>query len=464
MTRRRTAALLGTGLALVLAVSACSSGGGSSGSATRAPATPATGAVACIENEQGTGCLPVRPESERVDLGVPSFSNPTNVTNPLFKKSGLTQVIQLGGEGGDRLRFEVTQLPEPRVVEWNGQRIPTRVTHFVAYTNGRLTEVANDFYAQADDGSVWYFGETVDNYENGVLANHDGAWLAGKDGPPGLIMPGKPQVGDVYRPENIPGAVFEEVVVKAVGQIVAGPRGPVPGAIRIQAQLMDATVEEKVFAPGYGEFQGKVASLDELYHVALAAPTDTLAGPVPAALTTLSTGAASVFDSSAAERWDRVAATLATMTAAWSDYRAGDVPKLLATQTTGALDSLARAVKARDPAATRQAALEVTQASLDLQLQHRPAAEVDLARLDMWARQLLVDAAAKDRAAVAGDVATLRTIWERMRHTVAPAQAERVAARLDALRAAAGKRDLDAVARAVTALRAALAGVSPSSG
>jgi hypothetical protein len=453
MTRRRVATLLGTGLALALAASACGEGGGSP---RPAASTAATNAATCVKNEQGDGCLPIRPQSQRVDLGQPSFSNPTAVTNPLFLKSGLSQVIQLGEEGGDRLRFEVTQLPRTRTVEWKGRKVPTRVTNFVAYTNGRLVEVANDFYAQADDGGVWYFGETVDNYENGRLANHDGAWLAGKDGPPGLIMPGRPQVGDVYRPENIPGSVFEEVVVTAVGQTVPGPQGPVDGAVRIRAQLMDTTVEEKIFAPGYGEFQGKVASLDELYNVALAVPTDAVPGPAP------STGAAGVFDAAAAGRWGGVAATVDTMTAAWGRYRADDVPGSLAAQLTRAMAALQTAAGARSPADTRQAALDVTQATLDLRLRHRPAAEIDLARMDRWARQLLVDAAAGDKAGVAGDVVTLRTIWKRVAHAVDPAAAQAVATRLQGLGGAAGQPDVEATASAIPALREALAGIKPS--
>lgn len=47
----------------------------------------------------------------------------------------------------------------------------------------------------------------MENYVDGVLDNTDGTWLAGKDGPPGMIMPADTQVGDVYRPENIPGFV-----------------------------------------------------------------------------------------------------------------------------------------------------------------------------------------------------------------------------------------------------------------
>ena len=38
----------------------------------------------CVPFENGEGCLPVAPDNERVDLDVPTFSNPTVITNPLF--------------------------------------------------------------------------------------------------------------------------------------------------------------------------------------------------------------------------------------------------------------------------------------------------------------------------------------------------------------------------------------------
>jgi len=109
----------------------------------------------------------------------------------------LDQVIQLGEEAGATLRFEVTLLPETRTIEWNGQQVETLVSQFIAYEDGRVLEVAVDFFAQADDGAVWYFGEDVANYVDGAIDNTDGTWLAGRDGPPGMIMPADPQVGDV---------------------------------------------------------------------------------------------------------------------------------------------------------------------------------------------------------------------------------------------------------------------------
>ncbi len=52
-------------------------------------------------------------------------------------------------------------------------------------------------YAQADDGSVWYFGEDVFDFRDGAIVVTEGTWLAGRDGPAAMIMPADPQVGDV---------------------------------------------------------------------------------------------------------------------------------------------------------------------------------------------------------------------------------------------------------------------------
>jgi hypothetical protein len=116
---------------------------------------------------------------------------------------------------------------------------------------------------------------------------------------------------------------------------------------------------------------------------------------------------------------------------------------------TRALDTLIGAVAARDPARARQ----VEQAALDLQLRHRPPAQVDLDRMGPWARQLLVDAA-KDRGAVAGDAATLRILWDRADHTIHttdPTAPERVSAALRSLGEAANKDRSEAAAARVLA-------------
>ena len=88
--------------------------------------------------------IPVAPKSKRVDLSMPTFSDPTNVTNPLFPVSKQDSVLMVGHVDGKPFRTEVTLLPETRIVEWQGQRIETLVSQYTAYLDGRIQEVAYD--------------------------------------------------------------------------------------------------------------------------------------------------------------------------------------------------------------------------------------------------------------------------------------------------------------------------------
>jgi hypothetical protein len=131
----------------------------------------------------------------------------------------------------------------------------------------------------------WYLGEDVFDYRKGAIAFTEGTWLAGREGPGAMIMPAKPKVGDVYRTENAPGIVFEEVTVSSVSESVPGPRGAVPGAMIASELHSDGTREDKVFAPGYGEF--RTAGGGDLEALALAVPTDAREGSMPAELASL---------------------------------------------------------------------------------------------------------------------------------------------------------------------------------
>ena len=402
--------------------------------------------------------LPLAPDSARVDFATPSFSDPTNITNPLFPISGLHSAVLLGSVDGLPFRTETTLLPDTKTICFNGQEVETAVSQYAAFSDGRIHEVALDFYAQADDGSVWYFGEDVFNYEDGVVANTDGTWLAGEDGPAAMIMPASPQPGDVYRPENAP-PIFEEVTVMAVGLTVDGPDGPVGGAILIQELHADGAFEEKYFAPGYGEFStGNVGG--DLEAIALAVPTDALPGPVPAQLATLEAGAGAIIDAAASSDWSSAAATLATMTAAWAAYQAaGPVPPMLEDQLDTALGNLEAALSAGDAAATGTTAVQVARSSLDLQLRHRAPAEIDLARFGLWARQTIIDAAAGDPAGVLGDATALEWARDRFAHTLGASDLEELNDLLAELREAADDEDLEAAAEAAAQLLDLLAGL-----
>ncbi len=393
----------------------------------------------------GLGRLPLAPDDRRVDLVAPPFSDSTSITNPLFPISSLRSAILNGHEEGVPLKIETTLLPDTRVIEWSpGQCVRTLVSQFVAYRGGRILEVALDHYAQADDGSVWYFGEDVFNYRRGVVNDIGGSWLAGKEGPAAMIMPGQPALGMVNRSENIPGLVFEEVTIRRTGLTVQGPRGPVAGAIVGRELHDDGTREDKVFAPGYGEFRSADAS--DLEALAVAVPTDALTTPMPERLKRLHRGALALLGGRRA--------TSARVSALRRSWRARGVPPRLVAPMERALRALERAPDGR-PAAARQAAFAVADAALDLQLQYRAPAAVDRDRLVLWARRAGADAAARSLPALRGDAATLTWIRDRIARSLDPVALVRLDRRLTGFESAVADGDFAEIARSAKALNRA---------
>jgi hypothetical protein len=448
---RRAVLVLGLAIALITAGCTNDAGSGSGSGSGEASRT--------ISQPPVPSRIPVAPESERVDITMPTFSDPTNVTNRLFPVSLQESVLMLGHVDGKPFRTEVTLLPETRIIEWEGQRVETLVSQYNAFLGGRIEEIAYDYYAQADDGSVWYFGEDVFDFRDGAIVVTEGTWLAGRDGPAAMIMPGDPQVGDVYRTENAPGFVFEEVTVRSTDETLDGPLGPVQGGMLADELHSDGKTEQKVFAPGYGEFH--TAGGGDVEALALAVPTDAATEPLPAELETMSNGALAVFDATGSGKWQAASDVVADLTVAWAGYRTSDVPPLIEPRMTEALDDLSRAVSNRERTASRSAAIEAARLSFDLQLQYLPATEIDLARMDLWAAQLLVDEAAGDAGGVGADAFALDYVRDRIRQAVDARDLTRINTELGAIQIAVVDEDLAATAAAAERLRVTLADLQP---
>jgi len=432
--------------------------------ATSSPPPPASStapsaSAALIEQPPVPSDVPIAPDSARVDLVMPTFTNPTQITNPLFPVSSQKSVLMLGKVDGKPFRTEVTLLPFTRIVQWDGRQIETAVSQYQAYLDGRITEIAYDLYAQADDGSVWYFGEDVADFADGAIVSKEGTWLAGKDAPAAMIMPASPTVGAVFRTENSPGFAFEEVTVKSTDQTVDGPLGPVTGGLIVSELHMDGATEDKTFAPGYGEFL--TTGGGDVEALALAVPTDAAAGPVPADLQAVTQGATSIFDAAGKKDWAAASAHLKAATAGWATYRTGAVPRLIEPRMTAAIEALGRAVDARGVARSRAAAIQVARLALDLQLRYRPVTEVDLARFDLWAAQVQVDSAAHDPAGVNADAFTLVYVRDRILGSVDATDLSRINTALLALQVAATDEDFAGAAAAATQLRETVAAIQP---
>lgn len=398
----------------------------------------------------GLGGLPLAPDSARRDLVAAPFSNPTAVTNPLFPIADLHSAILNGHVDGLPFYTETTLLPFTRILEWTpGQCVRVLVSQYTAFLDGRITETAIDLYAQDDGGSVWYLGEDVFDYDPaGRIVTTEGTWHAGTEGPLAMIMPSDPQVGDVNRAENIPGIVFEEVVITQVDQTFDGPSGPIPGVIVGTETHQDGTTSDKLFAPGYGEFYSRDGT--DVEALALASPTDSLPGGVPTELSAISAGADRIFTSplSTLAQWTRADEVATGMTDSWEAFRAGPVPPRLVKPTQRALNHLLAAVASRDRRRAWAASIDASYASVDLQLRYRPVTEVDTIRFELWTRRALVDALDGLLGGVRSDQVTLEWVRDRIAPTLDAVARTRLDTLLGELGAAVADRDLDAAADA----------------
>ena len=310
----------------------------------------------------------------------------------MFPISGLQSAVLLGVVDDLPFRSETTLLPYPGTVVLKGEPVEVLLSQYTAYLDGRITEVAVDRYAQADDGSVWYLGEDVYDYDSGTIAISEGTWLAGRDGPPAMIMPGDPQVGQVFRPEDIPGIVFEEVTIKEIDRTVDGPLGKVEGAIVAEELHLDGSTSEKVFAPGYGEFYSAHEGDEEA--LSLAVDVDQVDSAESVELARIVTATWGLVESARLEDWEAVDATLVLIKDHWAAVSESPTPTRVADTLDAALAALTEAATRQTTGPIADAAVQVAQSALDLELRHRSVAYVDLGRFHLHAQQLRIDAAA----------------------------------------------------------------------
>ena len=182
------------------------------------------------------------------------FSHPRDITNPYLPLAYLKQDILEGTEGGMKIRIERTILPNKhKTFKIGGQTVESLVMEDREFKNGELEEVTLDYFAQDDEGTVYYLGEDVDEYENGKVKGHSGAWLLGKDTKnPGVIIPAHPKVGDQFKSEDVNKEIHEDDEVVAIGETVSVPAGAYKNCVKVKEVLADGETEFKFYAPGVG--------------------------------------------------------------------------------------------------------------------------------------------------------------------------------------------------------------------
>jgi hypothetical protein len=179
------------------------------------------------------------------------------VDHPLVPLTTVRHTVFTGFEGDTRTRVVSRVLKKTRRVA--GVRVA--IVDVREFEDGELVEHTRDYYAQDRKGRVWYFGESVDDIENGKVVGHDGQWFAGKNGAkPGLFMPAKPTVGKVFEQERAPGIAEDRSKVVAVGLDVTTAAGQFDECIKTRDFApLDNSTEFKFYCAGVGLVREKPA-------------------------------------------------------------------------------------------------------------------------------------------------------------------------------------------------------------
>lgn len=175
-----------------------------------------------------------------------------DVTNPWFPLVPGTVLVYEGESEGVVTRNVVEVLHKPKRI----LGIDCTTVRDRAYEGGILVEDTLDWYAQDENGNVWYFGEDSKELDAaGNVVSTEGSWEAGVDGAkPGLIMLADLRVGDRYAQEDAPDVAEDMAQVTDLSAEVCVPAGCFEGLLETKewTPLETGVAERKLYARGIG--------------------------------------------------------------------------------------------------------------------------------------------------------------------------------------------------------------------
>jgi hypothetical protein len=151
---------------------------------------------------------------------------------------------------GDDERVELAVLERTHVVGG----VECTVLTETEFEDGELVEISYNYFAQDEQGNVYYFGEDVDDYEDGKIAGHGGAWLVGRNArEPCLFMPAVLEVGFHFKRENSPPHAEEfDLIERLDGTLEVGGRRFADLLVIVEGDKARRFDERKYYARGIG--------------------------------------------------------------------------------------------------------------------------------------------------------------------------------------------------------------------
>ena len=204
------------------------------------------------ENDMTGGDEPIGDdESDEYSVPINPADFSADLTNKWFNMPAGKKLVYEGETEDGLERIEVYSMDETRVV----MGVETRVIWDRVWLNDELIEDTKDWYAQDNEGNVWYFGEDTAELIDGKIVNHDGAWEAGVDGAiPGILAPAEPLVGESYQTEYYEGVAEDRIDILALDERVNVPYGDMTGCLKTKdyTPLEPGVLEYKYHCPELG--------------------------------------------------------------------------------------------------------------------------------------------------------------------------------------------------------------------
>jgi hypothetical protein len=178
------------------------------------------------------------------------------IDNPYFPLPPGTTFIYSGptAEEGPQL-LQITVTHQKKMI----LGVNTTVVIETLNKDGILNEVSTNWFAQDKWGNVWYFGEASKLYQDGQVYSTEGSWEAGVDGAqPGVIMEGRPRIGDFYNQEIAPGVAQDQALVLSLNNHIKVPYGNFNKCLltKESSPLDPGLFEYKYYARGIGFILG----------------------------------------------------------------------------------------------------------------------------------------------------------------------------------------------------------------
>jgi predicted small lipoprotein YifL len=161
-------------------------------------------------------------------------------------------------------------------------------------------------------------------------------------------------------------------------------------------------------------------------------------GPVvvPGSLQAIEAAAEDIIDFAPSGNWDKIGTDVSDISNAWKAYQpqAGKdgASQDIQGSMTSALTQLETASTAKDSAATMQASNNISAAVVELFALYEVTVPVDIGRLDVLERQVILDVAANDFSAAVASLDKTKSAWERVKPSVLEHKGQEVAAQFEA--------------------------------